>query len=129
MMAPAITIVRLGLALALADQSGMTAPDAAPEARRLYDEGLEQFRAGNYDAAIAKLEASYARTPAPMLLYDLAQAHRLRRDCARALDLYRRFLQTGPSEALRARAQARVTEMELCAATAVAAVGAPSAPQ
>ena len=60
---------------------------AVAEARALYTDGLRLYRAGVYDEAIAKLQASYRLVPAPGLLYDMAQAHRLKGDCAAARDL------------------------------------------
>jgi tetratricopeptide (TPR) repeat protein len=87
-----------------------------PEARRLTERGLERFAAGRYDEAVSDFEASYALAPVPGLLYDLAQAHRLRGDCAAALSFYRRFLEADPGGKLRERTRARIAEMEKCAA-------------
>ena len=88
---------------------------AAPEAVRLYDEGLRHFRAGEYDQAIDRLRASYLEAPLPALLYDLGQAFRLKGDCAEALGFYRRFLATDPDGKRRERTVARIAEMERCA--------------
>src|SRR5213075_2554468 len=56
------------------------------------------------------------RSHAPDLLYDLAQAHRQKGDCAAALDLYRRYLASGPAEAARDRTRALIAKTERCAA-------------
>jgi len=85
------------------------------DARRLYDEGLTFYRRGQYDQAITKLGQSYDRSHAPDLLYDLAQAHRQKGDCAAALDLYRRYLASGPAEAARDRTRALIAKTERCA--------------
>jgi tetratricopeptide (TPR) repeat protein len=99
-----------------------------PEAIRLYQEGLRHYQAGEYDRAIADLEASYARAPAPGLLYNLAQAHRLAHDCARALALYRRFLESAPAGETRLRAEDRASEMDRCVAAEKPPAPPPAAP-
>lgn len=86
------------------------------EARRLYEAGLEAFRAGNYQAAIVKFRESHGLSRAPLLLYNLAQAHRLYGDCAAALALYREFLSQNPGGKARELAEARVSELASCEA-------------
>ena len=93
-----------------------------PEARRLYEQALIHFKAGALDEAIQKLQAAFLLAPAPELLYDLGQAYRLKGDCARALDFYRRFLACDPEGAALERAQVRKSEMEKCAAADAGAV-------
>jgi hypothetical protein len=104
--------------------------EAAARARRDFEEGLRRFNAGEYATAIQWFDAAYQLAPLPGLLYNLAQAHRLSGDCARALVLYRRYLATNPVGTNRARAESRVSDMERCArasdpagATAAAAAG------
>ena len=91
--------VALAMALALAcPAGGRLARAETPErdARRLYQTGLESYRAGNYDEAIARLKASYHASRHQGLLYDLAQAQRLKGDCTSARTLYRQFLDHSP---------------------------------
>jgi tetratricopeptide (TPR) repeat protein len=91
------------------------APEAQTrEAQRLYEQGRQQYGRGELDAALASLEASYKITPAPGLLYNMAQVHRLKQDCARALELYRRFLDSNPTGAARQLAETQVAEMQRC---------------
>jgi tetratricopeptide (TPR) repeat protein len=92
--------------------------DVDPEARRLAERGLAHYEAGRYAEAIADLEASYDITAAPGLLYNLAQAYRLKGDCGRALDLYRRFLAEGPVGNIRELTEGRIAETERCLAGA-----------
>jgi tetratricopeptide (TPR) repeat protein len=115
--------MRLRLAVAIlaaaalwAERAGAeTAPTADDdEARRLFESGQRHFQQHEYDQALTDLEASYQRVPVPALLYDLAQVHRLKGDCAEALRLYRDYLASGPSESVRERTQARVAEMSSC---------------
>ena len=108
----------MGAATAFAQSGGGPAPseerEARTEARRLFGEGLKHFNVGEYDIAIQKFKASYQREPAPGLLYDLAQAHRLKGDCGQALVLYRRYLAAKPQGKDRARVETRIIEMEEC---------------
>ncbi len=114
----------LALALSLMVGRGAAAAPVDPEARVLYQEGLQLYRAGRYDDAIAKLDASYQLVAAPGLLYDLAQAHRLKGDCAGALRLYRDFLRDVPGDLpgaavaspVEALARSHVVQMESCVA-------------
>jgi tetratricopeptide (TPR) repeat protein len=114
-----VLVAALLLGAPLAARAASPAPTPDPEAQRLYEEGLRLYRIGNYDEAIASLKASYLRTPAPGLLYDLAQAYRLKGDCGEALRLYREFLaaehENGPA---RERAESRIAEMDRCQAAA-----------
>jgi tetratricopeptide (TPR) repeat protein len=122
--------VALAMALALAcPAGGRLARAETPErdARRLYQTGLESYRAGNYDEAIARLKASYQLVPAPGLLYDLAQAQRLKGDCASARTLYRQFLDHSPRGSVETLARSHLAEMDKCVADAVPATVA-SAP-
>ena len=88
----------------------------ARQARDLYEAGLQSYRAGKYDDAISKLEASYQLVAAPGLLYDLAQVHRMKRDCPGARSLYSQFLDRAPGGAVEAIARAHLAEMDRCVA-------------
>src|SRR5437868_10645676 len=106
---PRLRSLVLLVLLALAGRAG------ADEARRLSDEGLVHFAAGRYREAVAAFEASYAVKPLPVLWFNIAQAHRLAGDCARALEAYRRYLDEAPGAANRALAEAFIGDMEKCA--------------
>jgi hypothetical protein len=67
-----------------------------PEAQTLYDRALSRFATRDYAAAIGDLEAGYALEPRRDFLFAEAQAKRLGGDCAGAVGLYQRFLQSGP---------------------------------
>jgi tetratricopeptide (TPR) repeat protein len=84
-------------------------------ARAAFVEGLKSFNIGEYDAAIERFKAAYRLSPAPGLLYNLAQAHRLKGDCSEALILYRRYLATEPPAGkMRQWAETRIADMETC---------------
>jgi tetratricopeptide (TPR) repeat protein len=56
------------------------------------------FLAEEYGAASEAFDEAYALEPDPRFLYARAQAERLDGDCAAAVELYQRFLDTDPPE-------------------------------
>jgi tetratricopeptide (TPR) repeat protein len=80
----------------------------------LSDQGLALFRQHRYDEAIAAFKASYELLPLPLLLFDSAQAYRLKGDCQSALELYRRYLRAAPDAFNRATVEVRMGDMERC---------------
>jgi hypothetical protein len=81
------------------------------EAQRLYEAGLESFNGRDYEAALTRFSEAYRLSPAPLLIYNMAQAQRLRGECAAALLLYRDFLGTAPSGKARELAESREGEL------------------
>jgi hypothetical protein len=67
-----------------------------PEAKAHFDKGLQHYANREYEAAIVELDAAYALDPRPEILFANAQAERLSGDCASAVVLYRRFLESNP---------------------------------
>jgi tetratricopeptide (TPR) repeat protein len=102
------------LAMRTAHAASPAGDEVDPEARRWTEEGLRQFNAGHFTAAIDAFQAAYRRTPAPALLYNLAQAYRLQKNCPLALESYGRYLETNPAGKLRALTEERITEMRAC---------------
>ncbi|MEM9457436.1 MAG: hypothetical protein AAGF11_24865 [Myxococcota bacterium] len=82
------------------------------EARAHFNRAQEHFESEDYEAAIPELKAAYALEPNPMLLYAWAQAERLAGSCARAMGLYRRYLETDPPTEQRQLAEANVLDCE-----------------
>ncbi|MCA9711789.1 MAG: hypothetical protein KDK70_38490 [Myxococcales bacterium] len=69
-----------------------------PEAQAKLAEAQQAFADEDFDAAAAAVEAAYLIEPEPMLLYPWAQAERSRGNCAAAIELYQRFLDSEPPE-------------------------------
>ncbi len=88
--------VRIPLLLALAAPQQLL---SNPEAKAKFQEAQAAFKANDFDAAAAAVEAAYIIEPNPMLLYPWAQAERSRGNCAAAVELYQRFLDSNPPEA------------------------------
>ncbi len=83
-----------------------------PQAAEHFSRAQEHFDEEDYAGAIPELKAAYALEPNPMLLYAWGQAERLAGSCARAVELYRRFLDTGPSAEPRQLAEANLVDCE-----------------
>lgn len=85
-----IAICGLGLPAARAQP---LAPSAVPgDARVHFDAGASFATAHDYAQAAREFQAAYELDPRKESLFAWAQVVRLRGDCARAVELYRRFL-------------------------------------
>ncbi|HEY4181559.1 MAG TPA: tetratricopeptide repeat protein [Kofleriaceae bacterium] len=106
------------LPLALASLIAATVPalaDTVPErAKKLAAEGRAAHEAGDYDRAIANFTEANALAPSPALLFNLAQAYRLKGSCDDAAVMYRRYLATIPPEDARVIAQGQLETTERC---------------
>jgi tetratricopeptide (TPR) repeat protein len=89
-------------------------------ARRHFLRGVEMYRAGAYDAALAAFTRAYELAPNYRILYNLAQVQAQRQDYVQALELFGRYLREGsaapgtPSltEARVAEVQTEMTELK-----------------
>jgi tetratricopeptide (TPR) repeat protein len=66
------------------------------EARRHFLQGRELLDAGSYAEAIAEFETALSLKPSPELLFNIAQAYRLKGDAKQALETYKRFIEISP---------------------------------
>lgn len=96
------SVVALGSILALgsahAQPKGKT--DDKPDtetARTRYKQGKAFLDAKLYDDAIHEFEAAYQIAPVPELLFNIAQADRLKGDAAKAIEMYRRYIEQAPN--------------------------------
>src|SRR5262249_11679473 len=67
---------------------------------------------GQYDKAVEEFQAAYLLRPSPLLLFNLAQAHRKAGHSQQALDLYERFLREQPETDLRAETEGYIAEVK-----------------
>src|SRR4051794_23506888 len=95
--------------------SAVTEEDAAA-GERLLEEGLLRYDTAEYDQAIDLFRDAYKRTRASALLFNMAQAYRLKGDCRQAADLYRQFIRRDPGAADRKRAEGWLVTLGRCAA-------------
>jgi len=127
-------LAALLLLLAATGRAGAAPPaderqDLTPTARELSDRGLRQYQQGQLDAAIESFMEAFALSDNTGLLFNVAQAYRLKGDCALAGEYYRRYLAAAPASSLRPSIERRVAEMDQCVrARAGAPLLAPRAP-
>jgi hypothetical protein len=65
-------------------------------AAELYDKGKRHFDIAEYSAAIAAWKEAYLLSSEPLLLFNIAQAHRLSGDCAQANRFYMNYKRVQP---------------------------------
>jgi tetratricopeptide (TPR) repeat protein len=95
-----------------ADSAPLPRADASQVAREHYDRGTVRYTLGDFDGAITEFKLAYEASRAPALLYNLAQAHRLKKDPERAVYFYRTYLRELPDAPNRVDAEARIAELE-----------------
>ncbi|NUP05394.1 MAG: tetratricopeptide repeat protein [Polyangiaceae bacterium] len=100
------------------------------EARALHQRGATAYDLGNFDEAIAAFRAAYELSPAPGLLFNLAQAYRGKgkEGCADALRTYKAYLRAAPDASNRDVASEQISEMDRCVKAQAEANAAPPAP-
>jgi tetratricopeptide (TPR) repeat protein len=92
--------------------SSAAAPvDARARAKRLFEQGQSHYDLGEYDEAIAAFREAYELSSAPALLFNIAQSHRLKGDCRRALQVYRHFVRLDPGSPQRSDAEAHIAKL------------------
>lgn len=105
-----------------------TAPADVERAKESFRIGAAAYAAGEYLAAIAALDSAYAAAPLPAIAFSLAQAERRQyfvdqrpEHLARAVALFRRYLEQTPSGGRRADALEALAQLEPLAQRAPAA--------
>ena len=73
---------------------------------------MAHYELGEFAAAVDEFKPAYARSQAPGLLFNLAQASRLNKDYEQALHFYRTYLRVRPDAANRDDVEQRITELE-----------------
>jgi tetratricopeptide (TPR) repeat protein len=102
-------------------------PDVAARAKASYELGMAAYERGHYDGAIESFTRAHALDPAPILLYNIAQAHFKKGDNEQALLFYRRYLDAEPSSQHRGKLEERIRELET-ARPAIPPTPAPASP-
>jgi tetratricopeptide (TPR) repeat protein len=110
--------------------SSVQAPDAdsLKAARRLFDEGQIHYSLGEYDQALTAFRRAYELSSAGVLLFNIAQAHRLKGDCRQALEVYRHFVRLEPDSPYRAEAESQIVGLTARCGSAPSLPAAPPGP-
>jgi tetratricopeptide (TPR) repeat protein len=114
MRAPAFLIAAMILGASIAASAQEWSGPVPEKARALADRGRAFHDAGDYDKAIAAFTQAYAMAPSPALLFNLAQAYRLRGNCDTAALMYRRYLASNADPEGRALAETHLASVERC---------------
>jgi hypothetical protein len=109
-----------------------TAPLAHAEskAEKLYLEGQQAYDAARYDDALTAWNQSYALSKLPALLFNIAQAQRLRArpgDCTQATANYKKFIALQPKSSERPTAEGFIAELSPCVEAEARPAPAPAA--
>jgi tetratricopeptide (TPR) repeat protein len=91
---------------------GQTSIDPATEAKAQYELGITAYGLGDYERAIQAFSKAHKLDPAPILLYNIAQAYRKKGDAAQAIRHYKRYLEAAPAADDREQVEARIRELE-----------------
>jgi tetratricopeptide (TPR) repeat protein len=86
--------------------------DASTEAKAHYELGMTAYGVGHFDRAIEAFTRAYKLDPAPILLFNIAQALRKKGDRDQAITYYRRYLDGAPGAEDRETVLARIRELE-----------------
>lgn len=116
------TALAAGLLLLSAGHASAQTPSEADrkKAAALYAEGQNHYDLARFDQAITAWAAAYELSREPVLLYNIAQAHRLKGDCKQALAVYRSYLRVSPTASNRTQTEDHIAAMEKCIATGTA---------
>jgi tetratricopeptide (TPR) repeat protein len=118
-----LVVTMIGPVRAAAQPAPAGSTDKMKLARQYVDAGLAAQNAGDYDTAVTLYSKAYQLVQHPVLIFDMAQAHRLAGHIDQALTLYARYLDEEPKGAQAQTARGLVTELEAQKARQVQAGG------
>jgi hypothetical protein len=101
------------LALLAAPGAASAANETAKKAARPhYEKGASEYNLGHFLDSIGEFEKAYELDPAPILLFNIAQAHRQNGNNERAAFFYRRYLEQAPNAANRPEVEKRIKDLD-----------------
>ena len=113
-----LTVALPAAAAPVTAQAPAATPPAPPPtvpadpAREHYERGLAKYNLAEFDAAIVEFKASYELSHAPRLLFNIAQAYRLKKDYESALYFYNTYLRADPNPPNLDDVDAKIDEMK-----------------
>jgi len=119
-------VAAAGIAASTPDAFGDAAGER--EARAHFERGDQLLKIGQFDDAIVEFKRAYELSPAPGLLFNIAQACRAKKDGEQALLYYTNFLREDPNAPERAYVEERIEELRREAPAPAPASPMPEAP-
>ena len=104
------TVIVLALMAAL--PSTVRAADDIATARKLFQSGTKHFDLGEYEQALNDFKEAYRIKDDPVLLYNVAQCHRMLKHNEEALRAYRTFLSRAPDSTNRADVEQKIATLQ-----------------
>jgi tetratricopeptide (TPR) repeat protein len=77
-----------------------------------YEKATKYYNLGKYAEAVAEYQAAYLISADPVMLYNIAQCHRLNSQPEDAARFYKNYLRNAPSAPNRAEVEKKIEEME-----------------
>jgi hypothetical protein len=77
-----------------------------------YEQATKFYNLGKYSEAVAEYQAAYLISADPVMLYNIAQCHRLNNQPDDAARFYKNYLRNAPSAVNRADVEKKIEEME-----------------
>jgi tetratricopeptide (TPR) repeat protein len=108
----AVLLVAIAPPAAAAPQVPPAPSASADPAREHYERGLAKYNLAEFDAAIAEFKQSYELSKAPRLLFNIAQAYRLKKDYESALYFYSTYLRSEPNPPNLGDVEEKIDEMK-----------------
>lgn len=105
--------VLVGASAGSARAADAPTPAQTKEARTHFRAGTVFYEAANYDRAIEEYLAAYKILPLPDMLFNLAQAYRLKGELRLAVEYYKRFLAERPNAPMSAEARQTLLVLEV----------------
>ena len=87
-----IAVAFLGTLLLASSGFAQTPAEKEKEAKDHYEQGIVQYNLTNYQEAIDHFKKAYELTKAPALLFNIAQAYRLKKDYSIAKTFYQNYV-------------------------------------
>lgn len=89
----------IALLLLVAAPPAVFAQSARDQAKAAFVQGREHYAAARFAAALDAFQKANALAPHPLMVFNIAQVHEAMEDLPAAIDTYRQYLATGPSDA------------------------------
>ncbi len=105
-------IARTGLAVVVVLLAIPAAAEDKATARQAYAEGSRHYDLNQYAEALEAFKRAYWNYEDPVILFNIAQCHRLLKHKAEAVDFYRSYLRKAPSARNRDEVQKVISDLE-----------------